>query len=227
MMPEPVIIFDFGGVLLEWDPRNLYRKLFDGDEQAMERFLTEVDFYAWNAKQDEGRPFVDGIAAACAEHPQYCELLRLYRERWAESISGPIEGTVRILHTLKKSGYRLVGLSNWSTETFPQMRGQYEFFNWLELILLSGEVGVNKPDPRIFEILMDRLGSPASSCLLIDDSVKNIVAAQRLGFQTIHFGSPEQLSLELAKKGIQTLDQKIRSYDRAYSGCQRVKKILR
>lgn len=206
MSSEFAIIFDFGGVLLDWDPRYLYRKLFEGDEQAMERFLKEVDFYAWNARQDAGRPFGEGIAAGCAEHPQYCDLLRQYRERWVESISGTIDGTVQILNLLKMSGYRLVGLSNWSAETFPLMRERHEFIKWFEFILLSGEVGVNKPDRRIFESLLERLGIPASNCLLIDDSVKNIAAAQSLGFQTIHFSSPEQLSLELVEKGIAVLE---------------------
>jgi 2-haloacid dehalogenase len=202
MHSDLTIIFDFGGVLLDWNPRYLYRKLFDGDEQAMERFLTEVDFYAWNAQQDAGRPFAEGIAIACTEHPQYSEQLRSYRERWAESISGTIDGTIQILRKLKNTGFRLAGLSNWSAETFPLMRDRYEFFSWLELILLSGEVGVNKPNARIFEIMLDRLGSPASNCLLVDDSMQNIAVAQSLGFQTIQFWSPEQLGLELVRMNI-------------------------
>lgn len=202
MPSELAIIFDFGGVLLDWDPRYLYRKIFNGNEQAMEEFLKEVDFFAWNAEQDAGRPFVDGIAAGCAAHPQHCDLLHLYRERWVESISGTIDGTVQILKMLQLAGCRLIGLSNWSAETFPSMRERHEFFQWFEFILLSGDVGVNKPDRRIFETLLDRLGTPASNCLLIDDSIKNIATAEVLGFQTIHFSSPEQLRLELIEKGI-------------------------
>lgn len=208
MSSELAIIFDFGGVLLDWDPRYLYRKLFDGNEQEMERFIQEVNFYGWNAEQDAGRPFDEGIAIACAEYPDYCELLRLYRERWAESISGTIDGSLEILQKLKDSGFRLAGLSNWSAETFPQMRNRYEFFDWLEVILLSGEVGVSKPDARIFEIMLDRLGSPAGHCLLIDDSPANIAAAQRLGFQTILFCSPEQLGRELTRLNILGVNKK-------------------
>jgi 2-haloacid dehalogenase len=197
-----LIVFDFGGVLLNWDPRFLYRKVFDGDEAGMERFLKEVDFYTWNALQDAGRPFAEGVTAACTAHPEYCELIRMYHERWAESIGGSIEGTVEIARGLKQAGWRLAGLSNWSAETFPLMRDRYEFFNWLEFILLSGEVKVNKPERQIFEILLERAGCPAESCLLIDDSLKNIATAREVGLQTILFESPEQLAGALATMGI-------------------------
>jgi 2-haloacid dehalogenase len=203
MNTDLVIIFDFGGVLLDWNPRYLYRKLFDGDEMAMERFLSEVDFYSWNECQDGGRPFDEGLAVACAEHPNYCQLLHLYRERWSESIAGPIEGSLRILESCRTAGRRIVGLSNWSAETFPLMRDTYEFFKWFEFILLSGEVGVNKPEKRIFELLLERLGCPAAECVLIDDSSKNIAAARALNFKTIQFTSPEQLRKELMDIGVQ------------------------
>lgn len=201
-MPEPIIIFDFGGVLLDWDPRYLYRKIFGDDVSGMERFLAEVDFYGWNARQDAGRPFADGVNKGCEQFPQYCELLRVYHERWAESIAGPIPGTVTLLKALKENGYRLYGLSNWSAETFYQVRNQYEFLSWFEDIVLSGDVGLIKPDPRIFELLLDRLKAPASSCLLIDDSLNNLAAAEQLGFRVIHFQSSGQLEQVLPAAGI-------------------------
>jgi 2-haloacid dehalogenase len=206
IQPKPTIIFDFGGVLLDWDPRHLYRKYFNGDEQAMERFLSEVDFFNWNLLQDAGRPFADGVAQGCAQHPEYCELLKIYDEHYPESIVGQISGSVEILVHLKQAGYSLFGLSNWSAEKFHLVRDQYEFLDCFKQILLSGEVRLAKPDPRIFHLMLEKVGRPASECLLIDDSLKNIEAAQRLGFQTIHFQSPEQLCQELAKKGIPVRD---------------------
>ena len=202
MQKEPVIVFDFGGVLLDWDPRYLYTKLFNGDVQAMERFLTDVDFYEWNNHQDAGRPFADGVAEGCRDHPEYCELLRLYDERWQESIAGPNWGTVSILESLKAAGYRLAGLSNWSSEKFYLVRPQYPFLDCLELVVLSGEVGLVKPDPRIFHILAEKVGRTSQECLLIDDSLKNIETARSLGFQTIHFQSPEQLRAMLVEMNI-------------------------
>jgi 2-haloacid dehalogenase len=202
MQSKPSIIFDFGGVLLHWDPRHLYRSYFNGNEQAMERFLSEVDFFNWNLYQDAGRPFAEGVAQGCAQHPEYCELLKIYDEHYVESIVGPILGSVEILTDLKQAGYSLFGLSNWSAEKFYLVRDRYEFLDLFEQILLSGEVCLVKPDPRIFHLLLERVGRPAAECLLIDDSLMNIEAAQRLGFQTIHFESPEQLCLKLAEKGI-------------------------
>jgi 2-haloacid dehalogenase len=198
----PVIIFDFGGVLLDWNPRYLYRKVFNGDEQAMESFLTEVDFYTWNLNQDQGRPFDEGIRIACAQHPQYCDLLQIYRDRWIETISGPIDGTVKILRELKQSGYRLFGLSNWSDETFYMTRDKFEFLNLFEQIIISGAVGLIKPDPAIFALLLDKVGRPPEQCLLIDDSPDNVTTARRLGFQTIHFESPVQLRQTLVTVGV-------------------------
>jgi 2-haloacid dehalogenase len=201
-MPEPVIIFDFGGVLLDWDPRYLYRRIFGADEAAMENFLAEVDFYGWNTRQDAGRSFAEGVSSGCKQFPQYCDLLRIYHERWAESIAGPIQGTVAILKALKENGYRLFGLSNWSAETFYLVRSKYEFLGWFEEIVLSGEVGLIKPDPRIFELLLEKVNAPASACLLIDDSLNNLESAERLGFLVVHFQSPGQLGQVLTASGI-------------------------
>jgi 2-haloacid dehalogenase len=201
---KPVFIFDFGGVLLDWDPRYLYRSCFNGDEAAMERFLAETDFYTWNLRQDEGRPFAEAIAEICARYPEYCDLIRAYDTRWSESISGPNWGSVNILYSLKQAGYSLYGLSNWSAEKFPLMKHKHEFFSWFQDIILSGDVKIIKPDPRIFQVTLQRIGRPAEDCLLIDDSEKNIAMARQLGLQAIHFQSPEQLAQTLAVMGIET-----------------------
>lgn len=200
--PPPALIFDFGGVLLDWDPRYLYRKLFPGDEQTMERFLVEIDFYEWNLLQDAGRPFSAAVTEHCARHPQYCDLIRAYDERYPESLHGAIPGTVDILSRLWKAGFPLFGLSNWSAEKFHLVRSDFEFLSWFQGIVISGEVGIAKPDRRIFQALLEQVGRPAGECLLIDDSTANIAAAQALGFQTIHFYSPPQLAGELTRRGL-------------------------
>lgn len=196
----PAIVFDFGGVLMDWNPRYLYRKLFPGDEAAMERFLAEVGFSEWNQLQDAGRPFSEAVAELCARHPQYCELIQAYDQRYPESLSGSIPESVDILRRLKAAGCPLYGLSNWPAEKFELVRPDYEFFGWFDSIVISGAVGVAKPDRRIFELLLAQIGRPASECLLIDDSAANIAAAQALGFQTIHFHSPTQLAEELSAR---------------------------
>jgi len=200
--PAPAIVFDFGGVLMDWNPRYLYRKLFPGDEAGMERFLAEVGFSEWNQLQDAGRPFSEAVAELCARHPHYCELIQAYDQRYPESLSGSIPGSVEILRQLKAAGYPLYGLSNWPDEKFELVRPDYEFFAWFDSIVISGAVGVAKPDRRIFELLLAQVGRPASECLLIDDSAANIAAAQAIGFQTIHFHSPEQLANELKEHGL-------------------------
>lgn len=198
----PVIIFDFGGVLLDWDPRYLYRKIFNGDEQAMERFFAETDFFNWNLEQDAGRPFAEGVKVGCEKYPGYCELLRAYDSRWRESIRGPIWETVEILKILKQANYRLFGLSNWSAEKFQLVRGDYDFLNWFEGIVISGEERLIKPDPRIFTKLLALTAVPAADCLLIDDSRKNLETAARLGFQVAHYQNPELLRMNLIAQGI-------------------------
>jgi 2-haloacid dehalogenase len=196
------IIFDFGGVLLDWNPRYLYRKLFPNDEQGMEHFLAEIGFDEWNHLQDAGRPFSVAITELCARYPQYCDLIRAYDERFLESLKGAIPGSVDILHCLRAVGFSLFGLSNWPAEKFSLVRAGYEFLGWFQGIVISGEVGIAKPDPRIFQVLLVQIDRPASECLLIDDSPANIAAAQALGFQTIHFLNPPQLANELARRGI-------------------------
>jgi len=199
---RPALVFDFGGVLIEWDPRNLYRKIFNGDMAAVETFLRESKFMEWNLHQDAGRPFSEAISEFCSRMPQYCELIRAYDQRYEESITGPNWQTVEILRTLKETGYPLYGLSNWPAEKWRLVRPKYAFFGWFDDILISGEVKLAKPDPRIFSLFLERIGRPAEQCLYIDDSDHNTEVAGQLGFQTIHFLSAEQLRKELDRRGI-------------------------
>lgn len=191
------VIFDFGNVLLEWSPRHVYRRYFPNDEEAMERFFHEVNFMDWNAQQDKGRTFADGVAELSGQFPHYAELIQAYHDNWEESIGDYFAGTVEIMKRLKKAGYLLYGLSNWSAETFPIAREKYDFFHLLDDIVISGEVGMIKPDPEIFEHLLERINTTAQECLFIDDAPANIEQAHKMGFATIHFQSPEQLEEEL------------------------------
>jgi 2-haloacid dehalogenase len=195
------IVFDFGGVLLDWNPHNLYRRFFNRKEE-IDQFLSEVRFSEWNLQQDKGRPFEQGVAELSSEFPQYSHLIRAFHDNWEESIVGPIAGSVAILRGLKLAGYALYGLSNWSAETFPLAYNKYEFFRLFDGIIISGDVKVVKPEPAIFQLLLTRANCPADQCLLIDDSTLNIEAAQKLGFASIRFQSPEQLERELQKLNI-------------------------
>ncbi len=151
----------------------------------------------WNLQQDKGRPFAEGVAELSKEFPHYAELIQAYHDNWIDSIGNSLGGTIEIMKRLKKAGYQLYGLSNWSAETFPIAREKYDFFNLLDDIVISGEVGAVKPDPEIFEIMLERIGRPASQCVFIDDALANVEAARALGFATVHFQSPQQLENEL------------------------------
>jgi 2-haloacid dehalogenase len=197
--PIQAIIFDFGGVLLDWNPHNLYRPFFDETRQ-IDQFLSEIHFAEWNLQQDKGRPFAEGVAELSARFPQHARLIHAYHERWEDSITGPIPGCVEILRALKAAGYAVYGLSNWSAETFPLAYRKYDFFRLLDGYVISGDVGLVKPDPAIFQLMIQKIGRPAGECLLIDDSAQNIAAAKELGFETILFRSPGQLREELHEK---------------------------
>jgi len=199
---QPTIVFDFGGVLIDWNPENLYRKMFNGDEATMEYFLSVVCPLEWNEQMDAGRPFADAIEERIHLFPEYEPYIRAYYGRWIEMVQGEFSGTVKILSALRSTGYSLFALSNWSIETFPLVKERFDFLNWFEEIILSGEVKLAKPDPAIYELLLQRVNRPAEQCLFIDDNERNIAAAQKLGLQTIHFSTPERLYTELAERKI-------------------------
>jgi len=196
-----VIIFDFGGVLIDWSPHYLYRQFFN-DDNAVDRFLDEIGFFEWNTEQDRGRPFAEAVAEHCRRFPQYAEQIKAYDIYWEEFIGGPIQPTVDILYDLKLRGHTLYGLTNWSAEKFKLIRSLYEFFDLLDDIVISGEVKLVKPDPRIYTLLLEKIGVKPEACLFIDDSQKNIQAAEKLGFGTVLFESPEQLRIELQRLGL-------------------------
>jgi 2-haloacid dehalogenase len=189
---KKTIIFDFGGVLINWDPRHLYRKMFD-DEQEMEWFLANVCTMDWNLKQDEGRPFADAVELLQKDHSKYAGHIEAYHTRWQEMLNGPIHDTVAILHELKEKGYTMYGLTNWSAETFPTALELFEFLHTLDGIVVSGTEKMIKPNPAIFQLLLQRYNLRAADCVFIDDNLNNINAAKALGFETIHFSTPAAL----------------------------------
>ena len=195
------VVFDLGGVLIDWDPRYLYRQLFD-DPDEMESFLAEVTTAEWNAHQDAGRPWAEAIELLVAEHPERRELIEAFHGRWPEMLAGEIPGTVHVLAELRAAGVRLVALSNWSAEMFPIARERFDFLAWFEGIVISGDVGVNKPDRRIFEFLIDQFGIEPAAALFIDDSSANVDAATALGFHAIQFTDPTALRVELVRLGL-------------------------
>ena len=199
---RPAVVFDVGGVLLDWNPRYLYTRFFNGDQEAMERFLEEVNFAEWNMLQDAGRPFSQGVATLAAQFPQWAELIEAYHTHWEETISGSIEGSVAILAELHRAGYPLYVLSNFSIEKFKLIQTKYGFFMWFDDILLSAQVKLVKPDPKIFQVLLLQIDRSPTDCLLIDDSKPNVETASQLGFDAIHFQSPGQLRVELHQRGM-------------------------
>ena len=197
-----VVVFDLGGVLIHWDPRNLYRKLFAGDENAMESFLSEVCTVEWNERQDAGRTFADALAELLPRHADKIDLIEAFGKRFDEMITGAVAGTVDIVADLKRAGVPRYALTNWSAETFPPQRNRFPFLSWFDGIVVSGEEGVIKPDPRIFRILLDRYRIAPDEAVFIDDNPANARAAEALGIHGIHFRSPPLLRRELEALGL-------------------------
>ncbi|MGC2414676.1 MAG: HAD family phosphatase [Stellaceae bacterium] len=197
-----IVVFDLGGVLIDWDPRHLYRKLFAGDDEAMEQFLATVCTPEWNRRQDAGRSFAEGARLLKLEHPERGELIDAYGARFDEMMAGPIAGSVEILSELKDRGTRLYGLSNWSSETYPPALMRFGFLQWFEGILISGEAKLIKPDPRIFELLLERFAIDPRRAVFIDDVAINAAAARPFGMHAIHFTNPAALRAELASLGL-------------------------
>ncbi len=198
---KKIIIFDLGGVLIDWDPRHLYRKIFS-DTNELEYFLNEVCSLEWNSQMDVDKSFLDAIDDLIPKFPQYKEQIQAYFDRWEEMIAGVFPGTVEVLRELKDTGYPLAALSNWSSETFPLVKDQYEFLSWFNPLVISGTIGYKKPDPEPFQILLHSLKSDARDCIFIDDMNENVQEAQQQGFEVIQFSSPEQLRADLEDLGI-------------------------
>jgi 2-haloacid dehalogenase len=185
-------------VLVDWDPRHLYRSLFD-DETAMEMFLETVCTSSWNDQLDRGRPFAEGVAELVERFPDQAELITAYSERWPEMVKGEIDGTVDVLDELHDAGVPTYVLSNASAETWPHAAERFPFLGRFDGVLLSGEVGVAKPDPEIFAELCRRFDLRPATTIFIDDRAANVDAARRLGFPAHHFQGADELRAELVR----------------------------
>jgi 2-haloacid dehalogenase len=202
-MTEPVdtVIFDLGGVLIDWNPRHLYRTLFD-DAAEMEAFLRDVCAPSWNLEQDRGRPWAQAIAELSAAHPDKADLIAAYRGRWMEMLAGPIHGTVAILEALHAAGVPLYALTNWSAETYPIAEELYGFLGRFRGVVVSGRIGLVKPDAAIYAHTIDRFGVVPGRTVFIDDSAKNVAGAAASGLRAVHFTGPEALARDLAALGL-------------------------
>ncbi|RAJ87867.1 2-haloacid dehalogenase [Chitinophaga dinghuensis] len=196
------IIFDLGSVLIDWNPRYLYRKIFT-TEAEMEHFLEEICTSDWNEEQDAGRSLLDATELLIQQHPQYEAQIRAYYGRWKEMMVGEIADSVALLKELKESGkYRLYALTNWSNETFPLALMEYKFLQWFDGIVVSGKEKQRKPSPGFFNLLLDRYQESADHALFIDDNIRNVNAARNMGIESIQFVNATQLKNDLLHKKI-------------------------
>ena len=195
------VVFDLGNVLLEWDPRHLYRRLFD-DEASMERFLTEICSLEWHVAHDRGHDIAESCAALAARHPEWEPMILAWAERSEDMIGGVLHDTVEILAELKANGVRTYALSNMERETFPLRLSRYEFLHWFDGYVISGFEGLVKPEPEIFELLLSRFDLDAARTVFIDDSPVNIEAARRIGINAIQFTSAPDLRAKLEALGV-------------------------
>jgi 2-haloacid dehalogenase len=195
------VVFDLGGVLIDWNPRHLYRRLIP-DEAELERFLRDVVSPEWNLEHDRGRSFDDGIALLIRAHPDQADLIAAFRDRWPEMLGGPIQPTVDVLAELRDTGVRLLALTNWSAETYPIGAARFPFLAWFEAVIVSGEERLVKPDPAIFRLLIERHGLEPGRTVFVDDLGANVAAAAALGFRAIRFTSAPALRRELVGAGL-------------------------
>lgn len=190
------IVFDFGGVLVDWNPHHLYDKYFGSREKA-EWFLNNICLYSWNLQMDGGKPFAEGVAELQAEHPEWSEAIAIYHTRWIEMMNGEIEGMASVIRRLKMAGYGVYGLTNWSAETFPMIRDTYPVFQEFDGIVVSGEEHLLKPDAAIYKCLLERYDLQAEESLFIDDNADNVAGARNVGMKAIRFTSAVELEREL------------------------------
>ncbi len=190
------IIFDYGGVLLDWNPHYLYDPYF-GDVDKAEWFLTHVCTYEWNAQHDNGKPIAEGTAELIALYPEWEKEIRLYYDEFMKMMGGQIPGMEDLVKQLKGEGYHVFGLSNWSEETFALVRSVYPVLDLMEDMVISGVEKVMKPDHRIFELALKRFGAKAEESVFIDDNPNNVKAACEVGIHGILFKSKEELVEEL------------------------------
>jgi 2-haloacid dehalogenase len=197
------IIFDLGGVLIDWNPRYVYRKIFKTEEEV-EWFLENVTTSEWNENQDAGYPLHKATEELIAKHPDWEPEIKAYYGRWLEMLGDQIHETVEILHRIKQTGkYKLYALTNWSAETFPHALQRFEFFKMLDGIVVSGEEKMRKPSAEFYKILLNRYHIDPATTIFIDDSLRNVNGAEAVGITGVHFHNPLQAKEELQRLGVQ------------------------
>lgn len=192
------IIFDLGGVLIDWNPEYVFLDVFNGDREKMQWFLENICTMSWNENQDAGYPIQQATDDLVKQFPDYKEYIEMYYGQWEDMLGGEISGTVKIFQSLLKAEkYKIVALTNWSNETFPIARKRFEFLNWFEGIVVSGDEKTRKPFNEIYDVCLNRYNISPENAIFIDDNQKNIEAANKIGINGIHFKNPEQLQHDL------------------------------
>ena len=192
------IIFDLGGVLIDWNPEYVFLDVFDGDRDKMQWFFDTICTHDWNENQDAGYPMAQATEDRVAMFPEYENEIRMFYGRWVEMLGDAIEDTVKILKQLVDDPkYKVVALTNWSAETFPIALEKFEFLQWFEGIIVSGEEKTRKPFKDIYELVLNRFGIEAKRAVFIDDNLRNVEAAREVGINSIQFKSPAQLQTDL------------------------------
>jgi 2-haloacid dehalogenase len=199
--PLTTVVFDLGNVLLDWDPRRLFGELID-DPEELDHFLDTICTREWHYAQDRGGSTVAATAALQQQHPEYADLIGAYYSRWPEMTAGALPATVDILRELRDAGVRLIGLTNWPAETFAPARDRFEFFSWFEGIVVSGEVGLAKPDQAIFRLLLERYDVDPQSAAYVDDTLVHVETARRLGLTGFVFSDAVTLRRDFAGVGL-------------------------
>ncbi len=197
------IIFDLGGVLIDWSPEYVYLKEFRGDREKMNWFLEHICAWDWNVNQDAGYPLEKATQERIVLFPEYKELIEMYYGRWEEMLGFAHEGTLQILKSLVNNPeYRVLALTNWSGETWPKAIAKFPWLQWFEGILVSGDEGMRKPFPEIYELILSRYNINASEAVFIDDSKANVIGCEAVGIQGIHFTDAPSLEMQLRTLGV-------------------------
>jgi 2-haloacid dehalogenase len=195
------LVFDIGGVLLDWNPTYLYEKLIP-DPQQRAHFLTEVLPPSWNVEQDRGRPWAVAEAERIAVYPQHAALIRAFRARWHEMIPAAIAANVAVLERATAAGIPTYAITNFAGDTFRESAARFPFLTLFRNVVVSGDEGLIKPDAAIFRLFLDRFALDAGDCVFMDDSGANVAAAASLGFHTVHVTPVTDLENALKRHGL-------------------------
>lgn len=196
------VVFDLGGVVIDWNPMHLYRKVFEGDETKAQNFLETICTGAWNEEQDAGRNLIQATAERVALYPEWAREIRCYYGRWIEMVGGPIPGTAALMAEIKEAGLHLFALSNWHCETFSRVRPRFKELDLFEHIVLSGEYGRIKPDKAIYDIALHCYGVEPEHLVFVDDNLRNVEGAAKVGLPALVFTGADKLRRDLIALGV-------------------------